>query len=73
MADVSPVRCSHCGSVLARPDGGKVKLRLRLIAFNAAGEATAPCPRCKKDTKLPVTLGHRHRPLPAAPAMTLRG
>lgn len=73
MAEASPVRCTHCGAVLAKPDGGKVKLRLRLIAFNAAGDATAPCPRCRRDTKLPLTLGHRHRPLPAPPALTLGG
>lgn len=64
----TPIACPNCGAELSTERNGKVRLRVSLIAFTPDGGAECPCPRCKRDVRLPLTLKQEHRPDPPRPA-----
>lgn len=62
MSDTPAIRCPHCGAHFSHAVEGKVKLRVRLIAFGPDGRGEVHCSSCGRDVPLPVTLGESHRP-----------
>lgn len=65
---MTPVTCEHCGKRLSRSIGGTLKLMVksRMVVFDGAGRAEMVCPRCGRDTSLPVRfVVHPPGPAPA--------
>lgn len=55
---MTALTCEHCGGVLTRSAGGRVKLlvKSRIVAFDDDGRGEMVCPHCRQDTRVPVRL-----------------
>lgn len=51
------MRCPHCSHRLVQKSEGKAKLRVPILVFSDDGAScVAPCPRCKEEITMPITI-----------------
>ena len=64
------MKCPHCGHGLIQKSASAVKLRVPILVFDLDGKhAVTPCPKCKREIQIPVTL--EKSAIPTDPALVL--